>query len=468
MNPSDNGNNGDNRYNRNNHPSQNTINGKHSGDQRAAIPAPTTHNGQKPVLITANAKTPGLTPAVSTNGAQVHGRDEVYRVQSPAAPPPPVGDALAGRDSAARDRMRRRRVSGSGRRAGGEWAWVIIAMAMIGVAVSISLVLFLVLRSARSTQEIMPTAAVAVSALPTPVDFRASVAGNGASLTLSDGSNVILQPWDGESRLTVLLMGLDRRPGDPGLAYRTDTMLILSMEPGTGEVGMLSIPRDTYVEVPGYVGRRRINEAMVLGELNRIGYGPVLAKETVQKAFGIRVNHYIVVDFNAFVEIVDAIGGVEIDLDYNIYDPRYPSMNYGYEPFSLSAGHHLLDGMTALKFARTRHGDNDIKRGERQQQVIFAIMDKASDPANLPRILSQSPAIWNAVRENFYTDLAFEQMISLGLYVKDIPREQIVNRTLGFEYLSPFTTAEGASVLIPNQTRIGTLMSEVFGENYSQ
>jgi anionic cell wall polymer biosynthesis LytR-Cps2A-Psr (LCP) family protein len=143
-------------------------------------------------------------------------------------------------------------------------------------------------------------------------------------------------------------------------------------------------------------------------------------------------------------------------------------MNYGYDPFRLEAGYHRLDGETALKFARTRHGDNDIRRGERQQQVIFAIMDAVADPANLPRVLSQASVLWAAVRDNFYTDLTFEQMISLGLYVKDLPRDQIRSATFDFTYLSNYTTNEGAAVLIPNQARVGELMAQVFGPNYGE
>lgn len=384
------------------------------------------------------------------------------RVVVSVPPPPPLA-----RESAARDRMRRRRVQGYNK--GGEWAWVIIAVAMLGVVVAMSVTLFLVLRMARSEQEVIPTASFALSALPTPVDFRsAQVSGRGAALTLGDGSSVILEPWDGTSRLTVLLMGIDRRPGETGLSYRTDTIMLLSLDPRTEELGILSIPRDTYIEVPGYAGARRINEPMVLGELRQPGYGPILAKETVQYNFGIRVHHYIVVDFNAFIQIVDAIGGVEITLNYNISDPLYPSMTYGYDPFYLRAGTHLLDGATALKFARTRHGDSDIQRGQRQQQVLFAIMDRVTEPSNLPRILSQTPTIWNAINANFYTDLTFEQMVSLGLYVKDVPRERIRTSTIDYDYLRAWTTPSGASVLIPNRARIGQLMAEVFGPNYSQ
>jgi LCP family protein required for cell wall assembly len=263
-------------------------------------------------------------------------------------------------------------------------------------------------------------------------------------------------------------MGLDRRPGETGLGYRTDTMLLLSLDPRTQGIGVLSIPRDLYVDVPGYSALRRINEPMALGELQRLNYGPILAMETVQYNLGIRVNNYIIVDFQAFVQIVDALGGIEVTTEYVIDDQYYPTMNYGYERFYLSAGRNLLDGQTALKFARTRHGDSDIERGKRQQQVIFALLDKVSKPENLPQVLGQVPALWNALQDNFYTNLSLDQMVQLGLYVKDIPREKINSGSISYENLMDYTTPQGAQVLIPNRARLGELMASVFGASYSE
>jgi LCP family protein required for cell wall assembly len=288
----------------------------------------------------------------------------------------------------------------------------------------------------------------------------------GQMIQFEDGTRVALEAWDGQSRLTILLMGIDRRPGETGLSFRTDTMLLLSLDPRTGEIGMLSIPRDLLVTVPGY-GERRVNEPMVIGELREVGYGPRLAMETVQYNLGIRVNHYVVVDFAAFVAIVDALGGIEIEIDYTINDPLYPSMNYGYDPFFLRAGTHILDGQTALKFARTRHGDSDINRAERQQQVLMAIRDKASSPEMIPALLANASQIWSAINANFFTDLSVEQLIQLGLFIKDIPFSSIQRGVIDYSYVSSYTTAAGASVLLPNRARLGQLMAQVFGVNYS-
>jgi LCP family protein required for cell wall assembly len=403
-------------------------------------------------------------PETLPNANKLQAAETVYRVSAvPTAPPPPP----LSRESAARERARKRRTSGA---AGGEWAWVIIAVALLGVVIMLSLAMFVALRVARNMPDTLPTAQVAFSALPTAVELGGDGIGGdvGDTLIFSDGTTVELRPWDGESRLTILLLGLDRRPGETGLQFRTDTIMLISIDPKTNRVGLMSIPRDLYVEVPGYSGLRRINEPMVLGEIREEGLGPRLAMETVQYNFGIYIHNYIIVDFQAFIGIVDAIGGIDIEIDYNISDPSYPSMNYGYDPFYLRAGQHTLNGVNALKFARTRHGDNDFRRAERQQMVLYALRQKLSQPDILPQMLTQAPLLWNSFRSNIYTGLNLEELIQLGLYIKDVPSDSISTGVLDYTYASPFTTSQGAQVLIPNRTRIATLMQEVFGEDYNQ
>ncbi len=377
-------------------------------------------------------------------------------------PPPPLV-----RESAARERMRRRRVQE--RRGGGEWAWVIIAGAMLSVVIIISMSVFLLLRSAQEEQEFIPTAA---AVLPTPVDVRSDFSdlstGDGQEVILDDGRSIVLQPWNGTSRFTVLMMGLDRRPNETGVAYRTDTMMLLSLDPTTQTVGILSIPRDLYVEVPGYSALQRINSAMVLGELQRPGYGPSLTMQTAQYNFGIRVHDYLAVDFRAFITVVDAVGGIDVNVPYAINDPQYPNMYYGYEAFYLPAGFHHLDGATALKFARTRHQSSDFDRAQRQQQVLYAIRDRILDLEMLPQLIVQSPTIMSQLSENAYTGLTIDQMIQLAWYLKDIPTENIHTGVVDQNYTIGWQTPDGAAVEIPDRASIGSLMVEVFGPNYSE
>jgi polyisoprenyl-teichoic acid--peptidoglycan teichoic acid transferase len=379
-------------------------------------------------------------------------------------PPPPP--STNGRDSAARQRVRRRRVSN--RHGGGEWAWVVIALTMMGVVVIVSMSAFVMLRAAQSEPDVLPTAA---AVLPTPVDARGQFSIDGTpiqQLTLNNGQSITLIPWDGTSRFTVLVVGLDRRPGETGLAYRTDTMMLVSLDPASHSLGILSIPRDLYVEVPGYSDLQRVNSPMVLGELRQPGFGPELMMQTVQYNLGIRVHDYVAVDFNTFVKIIDTIGGVDIDVPYNISDPQYPDMNYGYDPFYIRAGLQHLDGLTALKYARTRHGDNDFQRAERQQQVLYAVRDKVLDLDMLPQLIVQAPTLWNDVSSGVSTGLTFDQIIQLVLYLKDIPSENIKTGVIDSNYTIGYTTSQGAAVLVPDRADLGPLMVDVFGANYSQ
>lgn len=399
----------------------------------------------------------------------VHPRQEptlshtpVYHADVSIPTPPPARR----RESAARDRVRRRRVQS--RRAGGEWAWAIVALAMLGVVIVIGMSVTLLLRATQAQE----TPITAAPLLPTPVDARIDLSGAtlipGQQLNLGNGTTLPLVPWNGTARLTILVMGLDRRPGESGLSYRTDTMMLVSLDPRTQAVGMLSIPRDLYVEVPGYNQLQRVNTAMVLGELQQPGFGPQLTLETIQYNLGIRIHNYLVVDFSAFVEFIDLLGGLEIEIPYSISDPLYPDMNYGYDPFYIEAGLQQLNGATTLKYARTRHGDNDFVRAQRQQLVLYAIRNRLVSPDILPQLVVQSPNLWNTFSEGVYTNLTLEQTVQLALYMKDMPQENIRGGVINERYIMNYTTPQGASVLVPDRANIGPLMVEIFGDNYSE
>lgn len=408
----------------------------------------------RPVYMPPN-RLPNIPPAPTIqNGPPV--QQPYYGASLPPAP--------SLQESAARERMRRRRVSSRNR--GGEWAWVVIAAAIFGIVMVMGLSGFILLRASQSTQEILPTAVIS---LPTPVEI-ASANGlqTGQQITLSDGRNLTLSAWDGQTRFSVLIVGLDRRPGETGLAYRTDTMMLVSIDPATKSLGLLSIPRDLYVAIPGYSEPQRVNTPMVLGELQRPGYGPDLMKQTVQYNLGIRVHDYVAIDFNTFINIIDAIGGIDLDVPYAISDTSYPDMNYGYDPFYIKAGLQHLDGKTALKYARTRHGDSDFNRAERQQAVLYAVRDRVLSLNMMPQLIAQSPTIWNAVSSGISTGLSFDQIIQLVWYLKDIDKANIHTGVIDNTYTMPFMTAGGAAVLVPDRARLGDLMVQVFGSNYSQ
>jgi LCP family protein required for cell wall assembly len=178
-------------------------------------------------------------------------------------------------------------------------------------------------------------------------------------------------PWKGNERVTVLLMGLDYRDWESGEGPpRTDSMMLATIDPVSETAGMLSIPRDLWVEIPGY-SHGRINTAYVLGERDRLpGGGPELAVKTVENFLGVPINYFVQIDFTAFERMVDEMGGVEINVPSEItVDPIGPHNTVTLEP-----GVQTLTGPEALAYARNRHTDGgDFDRAQRQQQVALAI-----------------------------------------------------------------------------------------------
>jgi anionic cell wall polymer biosynthesis LytR-Cps2A-Psr (LCP) family protein len=127
-----------------------------------------------------------------------------------------------------------------------------------------------------------------------------------------------------------------------------------------------------------------------------------------------------------------------------------------------------LDGATARKYARTRHNSDDIARGRRQQEVVFAVRDRVLSRDMLDDLITQAPALWNDLQGGVETGLALDQSIQLVLFAKDVPRENIHNAVVGWDYLTGYKTEGGAQVVIPDRWRIGNLLVEVFGVDYNQ
>lgn len=275
--------------------------------------------------------------------------------------------------------------------------------------------------------------------------------------------------WDGLSRFTVLVMGMDRRP-DMGrsISVRTDVMIVVSLNPEDQSIGMLHIPRDIHLTPYNTVDFIRANSLLITGELMQEGSGPYYAMDTVQYNLGIYIDRYLMFDFRAFEAVVDAIGGIEITTDYIISDPEYPDMNYGFDPFYLPAGTHLLDGHRALQFARTRHGDNDFVRGIRQLQVMQAVQDRVANGGLLPSLIRQAPTLFSQLQGNVYTDLTLDDIVQLAMYVVQVPQDKIRTGTINTDYNLIYALPNGRNAYIPDRARLAELMVEIFGDNYAQ
>lgn len=206
----------------------------------------------------------------------------------------------------------------------------------------------------------------------------------------------------------IVILGVDARPGQRYLT-RTDSIMLLNVTPRRFDVSLLSIPRDVFVEVPGY-GMQRINTINVLAEQEAEGSGPDLVKASMEENFGITVEHYVRLDFNGFIALVDAVGGIDIDVPKLIIDYNYPTFDGGTETVQFDPGRQHMDGERALQYARTRHQDDDYRRAERQQQVVDALVKKLSDP----RQIVNWPRVVRAIQSNTDTDLGALDMLRIG------------------------------------------------------
>ncbi|MBM4464755.1 MAG: LytR family transcriptional regulator [Chloroflexi bacterium] len=270
-----------------------------------------------------------------------------------------------------------------------------------------------------------------------------------------------LPDWQKKERVNVLLLGIDQREGEYG-PWRTDTMIVLTIDPENNTAGMLSIPRDLWVPIPGY-SQNRINTAHYTGELKKYpGGGPALAIKTVQHNLGIPIHYYVRINFSGFVKAIDTIGGVDIYVEKEIYDPLYPDNAYGYDPLYIPAGLHHMDGELALKYARTRHSGSDFDRLRCQQQVIMAVRDKVLRLDLLPQLLPKLPELLKTVGDAVQTDLQPDELLNLAQVAGQIDDEHIKTAVIDNSMTVPTTTPNGAQVLIPIPDEVRAVVDEIF------
>ncbi len=269
-----------------------------------------------------------------------------------------------------------------------------------------------------------------------------------------------LPNYELQERVNILLLGVDKRPNE--VYARTDTMILATIDPNTKRAGMLSVPRDLWVSIPGY-DEDRVNKAHFLGD--QYGYpggGPALAMKTIQYNLGVPVHFYVKVDFDGFRNIVDTLGGIEIDVPQTIDDPKYPDNNYGYDPFYIEAGRHTLDGYTALKYARTRATPgSDFSRAKRQQQVLLAIRDKALQLDMIPKI----PELWASMSGTVETNLQLVDILEMGQLADEIDTGNIQSEVIGPNMTIDYTVPDtGARVLLPLREKIRLVIDEMFAK----
>ncbi|HRY59827.1 MAG TPA: LCP family protein [Patescibacteria group bacterium] len=241
----------------------------------------------------------------------------------------------------------------------------------------------------------------------------------------------------GDRRINVLLMGIggDNHPG----GNLTDTMQVISIDPKNKEAAMLSVPRDLYVKVKNY-GGTKINAVLSLNNSDYASTGSAkninkemdfsLVKSTVGDFLGVPIHYCVLVNFDAFKKIIDIVGGVDVNVKEDLYDPLYPDKYVaGYEAFYLKKGEHHLDGEMALKYARSRETTSDFDRARRQQEIIIALKEKVKQRENLvsPTKISQ---ILSVLADNIKTDLQLSEINGLVQIGKQISSSKIQNKVL--------------------------------------
>ena len=267
--------------------------------------------------------------------------------------------------------------------------------------------------------------------------------------------------------VNILLLGIDQRSAaDEQGPYRTDTMMLLNINPARETVGVLSLPRDLLVEIPNY-GPGRINTANFIGDRDVYpgGGGPALALETIAENFGIRVEKYLLVNFDVFLSIVDILApdGVMVNVTEFIDDPTYPDAAFGYDPLYLAPGMQRMDAATLLKYARTRATQGgDFDRARRQQQVLDAVRAEVLSAGGIVNFVTQAIPLWQELQGNYRTNLELNEILALGRLMGSIKRENIHYSVIDNFYASLGQSPQGEEVLIPNYTAIRDLVMRTF------
>jgi LCP family protein required for cell wall assembly len=304
-----------------------------------------------------------------------------------------------------------------------------------------------------SEPAIQVTARPDIAAVPNPRPPSAAAKPEAAAPVEPEAD---LPEWSGTNRVNILLLGIDHRDDEPIDGSRSDTIMVVSIDPPTKSVVMVSLPRDLWVSIPGYF-QQRINVAHTAG-------GPALVGRTIEANFGIRIHHFARINFRGFEDIVDAVGGVMVDVERTIKDDEYPTEDYGVMRLFIPPGPQHMDGRTALQYARSRHSENDFGRARRQQRVLMALRDRGLQLNILPKV----PSLIGLVQKAIQTDVGVTDMLALARLGTEIERDRIKSVVVDASLADPFVGAAGEDLLMPRRVDIQRAISRAFAEATGQ
>lgn len=289
-----------------------------------------------------------------------------------------------------------------------------------------------------------PRAATRATPAPTPAPTAArnTAPATAGSVSLAETTNIVL-------------LGSDRRPDMPN--WRTDVLMVLSIDNANNRVGVISLPRDIYIDnIPGH-NPNKINVVDYLGEQDEPnGGGPQLLSAILEEKMGVPIHHYVRFNFETLKDLVDAMGGIDINVDCPLYDPnRYDE---GGLPLALDVGVHRLNGGQALTYVRSRYVGGDLDRTRRQQRFAWAVRDQIQNEDLLPRI----PAMYTAIADSVQTDMSLMEGVALVRFALKLDSENVH----GLVVNDPTMIREGYAgnmwVWFPNWDVIGAAAQSIF------
>jgi LCP family protein required for cell wall assembly len=281
---------------------------------------------------------------------------------------------------------------------------------------------------------------------------------------------------EGDGRVNILLIGVggSNHPG----GTLADTIIVASLDPKNKEVALLSVPRDLYITYDNGKREGKINSVNSYGDQNpkTTGGGPALMKQTVSQILDIPIHYYVKIDFMALQKIIDTLGGITVTVDNAIVDLQYPADNMiDFAPFRLAAGQQKLDGKTALKYVRSRHGANgegsDFARAKRQQKVLAALKEKALSVGVLtsPKKITD---IIGILGDHVKTDISAVEAERFFQIVKDVDSNKMTSTVIDNGVNGPLIShsgdARGAILLTKtgDYSELQAIANEVFLDPY--
>ncbi len=258
---------------------------------------------------------------------------------------------------------------------------------------------------------------------------------SGSTTVPANMPNTLQQPF------TVLLVGVDKRSVPEDDSVRSDTLIVVHVNPYEGWASMLSIPRDSVAKIP-YLGMHKINAAYTYGYANATDLyrkdtepdaaGAALAAETVERFLGLKIDYIAQVDFGGFEEIVNTLGGITVDVTQPVLDAEYPTENFGFERIYIPVGLQVFDGQVALRYARSRHSGTDFDRSRRQQQVLRALLREVQRRGLLNQV-ELLPSLVETLEQNVATTMPVSELAvlrSLAQLAKKIQTENILQLSI--------------------------------------